>query len=472
MNRLRKIIKNEDNEILLIGLFISFLILVFKELISTYISSIITLFPTIFTFLYFIIKFLKRDIKFKKFDYVFGIFLAFGFFSGLLHNQYPIAVIYQVKSLGIYYVLYIIVRNTKFKQIQKKYMIKVLNIVTLLLILFSLIEILGEKTFLFPRDWANSIIYPDNYIRAYSLICNPNLYAFYLLFVMIINFEFNKVKYNAQSLLTYALCILGIILSISRSAFICLFFIIILFIFNYIKETKRNKENKKYVSTIILTLFIPIFLSTLIYQFVNYNNIPIITSNGVDLQKKLNIVSEVANSNNNEQTDADDSNKETGNNITDNVINVATIEKQNFFTRMFNMVGSKFIEDSIGNGRLAVVVFGLENLKKDPIFGTGFSSFLTAASFLNPNSVVHTSNLKYSDNQYIAILVETGLCGVFICTLFIAMFIKDLIVNNKRISLVATIIYLFFGMFINVLEVQLISFVYFIFISMERKKND
>lgn len=472
MNVIKKIIKNEDNEILLMGLLISFLILVFKELISTYISSIVTLFPTIFIFLYFIIKLLKHSIKFKKYDYVFGIFLVFGLFSGFFHNQYPVAVIYQVKSLGIYYLLYMIVRNTKFKQIQIEYMVKIMNGVTLLLILFSLIEILSEKTFLFPKEWADSIVYSDNYIRSYSLICNPNLYAFYLLFVMIINFEFNKAKYSNKSLLIYILCILGIILSISRSAFICLLFVIFLFIFNFVKELKKNKENAKYICSIILVFLVPVFLSNLIYQFVNYNNIPIITSKGVNLQERLNIGSEASKPNRTTPKDPIDSNKEIENIVKDNVENNDAIEKQNFFTRMFDMVESKFVKESLGNGRLAVVAFGLENLKKDPIFGTGFSSFLTASSFLNPNSVVHNSNLKYSDNQYIAILVETGLCGMLICMVFIVMFIKDMVINNKKISLIATIIFLFFGMFINVLEVQLISFVYFVFIGLEKEKNN
>ena len=61
---------------------------------------------------------------------------------------------------------------------------------------------------------------------------------------------------------------------------------------------------------------------------------------------------------------------------------------------------------------------------------------------------------------------------MLICMVFIVMFIKDMVINNKKISLIATIIFLFFGMFINVLEVQLISFVYFVFIGLEKEKNN
>lgn len=473
-NYLKKVLDNKNNEVLIIGTIISFFILVFKELISTYLSSLITLIPTVFVFAYFVILFFKGKIKLKKFDYIFALMLVIGTISGVIHHQRLIAILYQIKSLSIYYLFYVIIRSVDIKKEQLRTIIKFLNSTTLIIICFSLIEILGEKTILFPIEWADSIVYQDNYIRAYSLICNPNLYAFYLLFVMLFNYRFEVFKFNISDLWFYSLCILGIILSVSRSALICLIGVISLLLVKLFFEIKNKKEAKKSNIHLLLIILIPICLSNVIYQFVYYNNIPIVTNKGVNLEERLNLnvnkaPTDISNSSDN-NLQADINNIQNSEN-NDDISQSNNEEKQGFLSRILDMLEIKFIKDSRENGRLAVIEFGIEIVKDDILFGTGFSSFLTASSFLNPNSVVHISNLKYADNQYISILVETGVLGLLVCFIFAIYFLMELVKEKRYISIIMTTVFLFFGLFINVLEVQLISFIYFLFIGLDEGKK-
>ena len=490
----KKNIDNGNNKILIIGMIISFFILIFKELISTYLSFVITLIPTIFVFVYFVILFFKGKIKLKKYDYVFALMLLIGMISGIIHNQRLIAILYQIKSLGIYYLLYMIIRSVNIKKEDLKLILKVLNATTLMIICFSIIEILGEKTILFPKEWAKNIVFQDNYIRSYSLICNPNLYAFYLLFVMLYNYKFKNLKYDKKNSLFYMLCILGIILSVSRSALICLIGLVIALCIKLIIDLINKKENKKSIIYLALIIIIPICLSNVMYQFVYYNSIPVVTDKGVNFDE-LNLrysnddsndisndnntdnnstsnVIEGNTTNNNSNNNQEVTNKPQNNeNKDDNKIENVLNEKQGFLSRILDMWESKFIKDSLKDGRLAVIVFGVETVKDDLLFGTGFSSFLTASSFLNPNSVVHTSKLKYADNQYISLLVETGVVGLLVCLVFAILYIFDLIKEKKYISIIMTFVFLFFGLFINVLEVQLISFIYFLFVGLDKEKK-
>ena len=135
------------------------------------------------------------------------------------------------------------------------------------------------------------------------------------------------------------------------------------------------------------------------------------------------------------------------------------------------MFDSSFLNNSLNNGRLAVVFYGLSIWKEHIIIGTGFSSFLTASSFLNPNLEAQKLGLEYSDNQYIALLVETGVLGVLALALAFILFIKEQFKIKNYESIIATFIIAFFGLFINCLEVQLIAFLYFLFIGLNYKKN-
>lgn len=444
IENIKKILHNKNNELTIIAIVISFLILIFKQLISTYISSVITLIPTIIIFVWFLVMFFKGKISIKKYDMFFVLMLLIGTLSGLINKQNIIAIIYQIKSISIYYLLFMIVRNVKITQDQTKQLIKFLNIITVIIISFSIIEIISQKTILFPKQWSLEIVFADNYIRAYSLICNPNLYAFYLLFVMVYNYRFNKQK--SINIIFYSLLFIGIILSVSRSALICLIIVILTYLIKLWCDKNNRQIFISFFKKLLLIIIIAISVVILVYK-VN------------DLYKlciNKNIIVEHSES----------PEKPIGNIIKENP-NLNTTET--FLNRIAVMSHNKFLLDSLNNGRMAIINYGIKIWQNNVLIGTGFSSFLTASNFINPNEDAKKLGLLYADNQYIALLVETGVLGVTSCLICFIIFLKELIVKKKFESIIITFIFLFFGFFINVLEVQLIAFLYFLFISLDKE---
>ena len=440
---------NKNNRLVILTIIIMFLILLCKELISSYISSIITLLPTFIIFLWFIINFCRKKITIKIYDILFCTMLIIGAISGLIYKQNIIAIIYQIKSLSIYYLMFMIIRSIKLTLKQKEKILKEFNICTIIIIIFSIIEIVFQKNILFPTEWAKEIVYIDNYIRAYSLICNPNVYGFYLLFILLFNYKYNGINLNIKSIIFYSLIIIGIVLSISRSALICLGIILIIYLIKLFLERKNRIIFLKNIKSVLIIILISTLATLAIYKcqellpFENINNsVQEETPNHGDSSKKP---------------------------ITEH--NQESETEENFTDRVMSMFDSDFLNNSLNNGRLAVVFYGLSIWKDHMFFGTGFSSFLTASSFLNPNLEAQKLGLEYSDNQYIALLVETGILGVSAIAFAFILFIKEQFKIKNYESIIATFIIAFFGLFINCLEVQLIAFLYFLFIGLNYNKN-
>ena len=135
------------------------------------------------------------------------------------------------------------------------------------------------------------------------------------------------------------------------------------------------------------------------------------------------------------------------------------------------MLNISFLNNSMNNGRLAILKYGFNCLEKNILIGTGFSSFLTASNFLNPDLEAKELGLEYADNQYIAILVETGVLGFFALAAALLSFLISAYKRKDYLSIMATFVLCFFGLFINCLEVQLITFMYFLFIALNDKNQ-
>lgn len=413
---------------LTIIIILMFLILVFKELISLYITPVITLIPTFIIFFWFLINFFQRKIKIKAYDLLYGTMIISGVISGIINQQNIIAIIYQIKSLGIYYLLFMIMRDTCLTKKDSLIILKTFNITTVVLVLLSIVEIIFNKNVLFPYSWAEQIVYQDNYIRAYSFLYNPNLFGFFLIYILLYNY-----KYGEKNIVLYTLIITGIILSISRSALICLIVVIFTYLISLIIKRKKQKILKEVISLALIFL-ISITSTKIIYYVRDIVKMPTIVyfDNKVDNKK-------------------DDKTGET--------------KVENFEDRISLTFSSKFLNDSLTNGRLATVIYGLKVWKKSPIIGTGLSSFLTASSFLNPNLEDKMLELEYSDNQYIALLVETGLLGIITFITAFSLLTFEHIKQKKYTLILSTFVIIFFGLFINCLEVQLIAFLYFMYLS-------
>lgn len=455
MNIKKYIIDNKNN-LTIIALLVMFTIILFKQVISSYLSPLITLIPSIVVLISFLIMFFYRKIKLKSYDIFFAIMLIIGAFSGIFHNQKLIAILYQIKSLGIYYLLFMIIRSFYFEKNDIKKILKYVNLITIALISFSIIEIIFSKDILFPKSWAEEIVYADNFIRAYSLICNPNVLGFYLLMVLLYNYKFGNTDFSFKNTIFYSLIFTGIIISISRSAIICLIILLLFLLISVIHQRNNSKKNLN-----ILKLFVLITLLTACFTLIIYR-----ANNIYDDWKENDGVTE----------NLTPPNDDSGSNETVlpsyPELNINCDNEETFIDRIFAVFDSKFLNDSLNNGRLAVVRYGLNIWKKNILIGTGFSSFLSASSFLNPNIEAGKVGLEYADNQYMTILVETGLLGFLALLISVVLFVLEQFKHKKYLSNIATFIIVFFGLFINSLEVQLIAFMYFLFVGLEQQEND
>ena len=70
------------------------------------------------------------------------------------------------------------------------------------------------------------------------------------------------------------------------------------------------------------------------------------------------------------------------------------------------------------------------------------------------------------------IIVETGLLGTLALLVSVLLFVLEQFKSKRYLSIVATFIIVFFGLFINSLEVQLIAFMYFLFVGLEQQDKE
>src|SRR5690606_15644671 len=78
---------------------------------------------------------------------------------------------------------------------------------------------------------------------------------------------------------------------------------------------------------------------------------------------------------------------------------------------------AKEIKSSKADGRLYRLAKGFEVFSDNPVSGTGFGTFGSAASLSYKPALYKEYNIRstfYSDNQYIVILVETGIVGTIL----------------------------------------------------------
>lgn len=440
-----------------------FFFIPFREVIAYYTVDYIKFIPDalIWSLLLFVIIKNKFKLNLKSYDYFYIGFIIVGFISTLINDISVMAFAMQVRSIGTLYVLFYILRNINMEYKDYIPAVKTLNLVTITFVLLSLIEIISNKSILFPLEWAKGISFASNYYRAYSLLFNPNVYGAFLLFVIIINYycEMTSNKKIKLNYLIYLLGYLGIFLSSSRSTFLgCILFILFL-IYNSIREKKFK------------SLFIHILLGIVAFGlscgvFVLRNKLEIKAPEGT-------IINKIPDIDNDPDVPVVDPTKPTkpskpskpnknGNN--------------NLIGRFEEVINGTTKEDSEQNGRIFIIKKGLEIFKNNYVIGTGFGTFGSAGSkMVTPTKLYEKYGLYegfYSDNEYIKVVVETGALGVLTFGSFILLLFISIL--KSRYAVILFLIYWYLGMFYNITETQVVTLLFYIglvFLSMNNKKE-
>ncbi len=422
-----------------------------RELAALYTISYVKFVPDILVWLVFVyVLFINKfKLKLKKYDILYAGFLFVGFISTLINHTSFVAYMLQVRSITTMYILFLCLRNFKISDVTIKKVVRVLFIVSGLIVSCSFVEHFTNKCMLFPQEWTNSIIYYSNFERIYSFMNNPNVYSAYVLFVLLIGIYCNENKICNVFWGFYVLLIIGIILSASRSTLLVgLLLAICLLITVLLKKEYRKILN----ATLIIGL--SVLLSLALNSIKNGVNLKceknlkfqvympkIVEKNKDDTSNKSNVNSKTSKNNN-----VDNSSNGSSKNV-DNTLSVVK--------RINETISGTTQEKSSVNGRIYNVKKGLEIFKDHYIIGTGFGTYGSAASMMIKPSIYKTYGIEdnfYSDNDYIKILVETGIIGFSFFAAFAISLVLDAL--KKPYQFLVLIMFFLLGLFYNVTELQ------------------
>lgn len=370
--------------------------------------------------------------KFRQHDWAFIIYLVYSFFTTMLISKAGImAYIYQVRSIGIFYVFYFILRNLDFGEKELKSIMRVLQAVAIVLCVFVVIEIVTSKTVLFPQSIAMAI-WPSNYSRGYSLLANPNTFSLFLDFVIFISL-FCRLCYGHKThVAVYAVIAVGTLLSVSRSGMLILAAGLLFMLVYLSVKTHGKLPYKKLALAMVLIVAVGVVGYFGARQAAIVYCDKVIAAAAEDSASVGSMSSDVIR----EKT--------------------SMLGASSIGSRVKNTLKDTEIEKSNVDGRMYSLHKGLEIFKDYPVFGTGFSVFGSSSSLAFRNPIADKYELPqnfYADDEYIKLMAEGGIVGLILFGLFLASvmyyFRKDLI------KILFCVFFGYFGLFYNIFEIQI-----------------
>lgn len=415
----------------------------FRELIALYAGSFIKFLPDVLVWGELLLVLINNKFKLnlKLYDYFFIGFIIIGFFSCLLNSVSFLSFALQARSIGTMYALFYVIRNINIEKNDYKTIVNVLMSVNIVIIIFAILEFFTDKTLFFPKIWAENINFVSNFERTYSLMDNPNTFGIFTFMVMFLVYFANKDSFSKKYFGYYILSFLGIILSASRSTLLVVCLFILFLIYESIK--KRSCYNLLWFVILIVLSF------GIVYSF-----------------EKIKLKMEIMNSTeiSNKKPNGNSSDCVSDRDINDNIVKPIT-PGFTLLDRIKETTSGTTAANSKVNGRLYIIKKGLVIFKDYPMIGTGFGTFGSAASKMITPDIYSKYNLSsnfYSDNEYIKVVVETGIIGTIIFGLFILSLFYEFFKTKSYYKLFIFIVFLFIGMFYNVFEMQVMCYVLYL----------
>lgn len=415
----------------------------FRELIALYAGSFIKFLPDVLVWGELLLVLINNKFKLnlKLYDYFFIGFIIIGFFSCLLNSVSFLSFALQARSIGTMYALFYVIRNINIEKNDYKTIVNVLMSVNIVLIIFAILEFFTDKTLFFPKIWAENINFVSNFERTYSLMNNPNTFGIFTFMVMFLVYFINKDSFSKKYFGYYVLSFLGIILSASRSTLLVVCLFILFLIYESIK--KRSCYNLLWFVILIALSF------GIVYSF-----------------EKIKLKMEIMNSTEipNKKPNGNSNDCVSDGDINDNIVKPIT-PGFTLLDRIKETTSGTTAANSKVNGRLYIIKKGLVIFKDYPMIGTGFGTFGSAASRMITPDIYSKYDLNtsfYSDNEYIKVVVETGIIGTIIFGLFILSLFYEFFKTKSYYKLFIFIVFLFIGMFYNVFEMQVMCYVLYL----------
>lgn len=378
----------------------------------------------------------RKDIpslfKFSIFEWAFFAFIGIGSISAILSDVSLPAIIFQIRAFVITYLLFYIVKRVNIEKTDVRQFIWITILVAAMLTIQGLVEKMSLRTLLMPEAWVNMVLSPNNKVRIYGLINNPNRLAIYLTFaIMFFVYVFNKVPKGKKLPLTVlAVFVTGTwLLTYSRGTWLA-FCIGLAVYWLLTRYTKRAVQSIVLIAISFVAILYPV---TQITQWV----------------EKSNLLTDDNPQGNTSPEDGDELSEK---------------------TRMETTFDKETIELSKSSGRLFIVKKGLEVFKDHLIIGTGFATFGDSATKSYSSPIYKEYDIPpniYSDNQYIQVMAQTGILGVIAFAVFLLGMLgalwKNRTVNKDGSFLMISILLgiFFLGLLYNIWEDKTFTIYYF-----------
>lgn len=374
----------------------------------------------------------RRCLELLPQDLFFLGFLLTAFVSTCLVNHYTVfRYVYQVRSIGVMYILYYVLRDVKLTREQLIRVVQTLQGMAAVLLVFGCIEKVSMKTAAFSWDVALSIYAPDNYARVYSLFYNPNTFGAFLAFTLFLSAAKSRFWNDRTPVWVYAVLVTGLYMSMSRSsAMIAVLGLLILLAFD-LKAHTLKKNALRYVRTAVVCVLCAVVISTAA------------TAAGDRYYDEV---------------------------LSQNPDYAWLVEMKTGLSMKdrFGELGEAYMYSGVKNLRIFFFQTGLRVYRDYPVIGTGFGTFGTSASLNYGSPLYETYGLMdgfYADDQYITILVETGTIG----TILFAGFLLSILWRYRRspFQLFCCVAFGWFGIFFTIFEIQIAAMLFWLCLSID-----
>ena len=370
----------------------------------------------------------KSLFSFKWFEWAFFAFLLFGAVSGLVQNVAPAAVIFQLRTFVIMYMLYYTVSRMLLPEGWLQRLAWVTVWTGLIVSVHGLIEKLSMRQFLLPDVWKYKTLSATNFVRIYGLPGNPNSLALLLLFgilsVLFLQSIYKNENYKWFLNSTLVLFLGIFVLTYSRGTWISAIVLGVIFI--VLSKNWRILKRLAIAGVLsIIVIYYPVNLGVQYFQSLGLEAPP--TGPGSIGER---------------------------------------------FGETFDEKNLALMTES---GRFFYINKGFEVFKDYPVTGAGFGSFGGSAtlSYGSPiykyygiRSDIYGGKYFYSDNQYIQVIAETGVVGVVLFAGFLlsmlALFWKERKTVFGKFMIAFWVATGFSGLYYNIWELKLYTMFFFI----------
>ena len=453
--------------------------------------------------------------RFTLHDVLFLAFLAVGLVSTVFVNGNGAGLfVYQTRSIGIYYILYFIIRNFGYGQTELIRITRALQLASVPLFLLAMVEKVFSKCYLFDTDFASGLD-KVNFGRLYSMFYNPNTYGLFLVFVLLLSLVIWYLADEKTPLWLYCTLAISLYMTMSRSSMMILAAVLLFLFFLVWRGKKVEIQWKKMIlwcacmGICALAVTYATGYAAQIY-FEKYGKYAVVenlsssqsnavvrvtyissageectgygfggvTYTDIECTKPLDdygavvfvddkqyvltnqggrLLEEFTALSPEEQSVLLDGAVVRGEEVRQNSV-IQNIEDSFGVTASdrFGELDDDKLYTAANNGRLFALKLALRVWGDHPVVGTGFGTFGSSASLTWVPDIYYDYDMLegfYADNQFACILVETGAVGF---VLFLAFLLSTLWYHRRNLlKVIACVIIAWFGVFYNILEIQM-----------------